>query len=47
MNKVTLNNGVVMPTLGIGTFLIAPDDALVGVRGALNMGYRHVDTPHR
>ena len=44
MDKVTLNNGVVMQTLGIGTFLIAPDDALVGVREALKMGYRHVDT---
>ncbi|MBR5990555.1 MAG: aldo/keto reductase [Bacilli bacterium] len=44
MGQVTLNNGVIMPTLGIGTFLIAPDDALVGVREALKMGYRHVDT---
>ena len=44
MKQVILNNGVVMPTLGIGTFLIAPDDALVGVREALKMGYRHVDT---
>ena len=44
MDKVTLNNGVVMPTLGIGTFLIAPPDAFNGVKEALKMGYRHVDT---
>ena len=44
MEKVVLNNGVVMPTLGIGTFLIEPPDAERGVREALKMGYRHVDT---
>ena len=44
MEKVVLNNGVVMPTLGIGTFLIEPPDAERGVREALKMGYRHVAT---
>ncbi|MCR5693303.1 MAG: aldo/keto reductase [Bacilli bacterium] len=44
MEKVVLNNGVVMPTLGIGTFLIEPPDAFNGVKEALKMGYRHIDT---
>ena len=33
-----------MPTLGIGTFLISPPDAFNGVKEALKMGYRHIDT---
>ena len=44
MKYVTLNNGIKMPTLGIGTFLISPPDAYNGVKEALKMGYRHVDT---
>ncbi|MBR6866063.1 MAG: aldo/keto reductase [Bacilli bacterium] len=44
MEQVTLNNGVIMPTLGIGTFLISPPDAFNGVKEALKMGYRHIDT---
>lgn len=44
MEQVTLNNGIKMPTLGIGTFLISPPDALNGVREAIKMGYRHIDT---
>ena len=44
MNFITLNNGVKMPMIGIGTFMISPDDAEVSVREALKMGYRLVDT---
>ena len=44
MKYVILNNGIKMPTLGIGTFLISPPDAFNGVKEALKMGYRHVDT---
>ena len=44
MKQVILNNGVIMPTLGIGTFLISPPDAFNGVKEALKMGYRHIDT---
>jgi len=44
MEQVILNNGVIMPTLGIGTFLISPPDAFNGVKEALKMGYRHIDT---
>ena len=44
MKYVILNNGIRMPTLGIGTFLISPPDAFNGVKEALKMGYRHIDT---
>ena len=44
MKYVILNNGIKMPTLGIGTFLISPPDAYNGVKEALKMGYRHIDT---
>ena len=45
MNTVTLNNGVVMPMLGLGVFQI--DDASLCeqiVRDALRAGYRLIDT---
>lgn len=40
----TLNNGVAIPRLALGTWLI--DDAQVGdaVRSAVEIGYRHIDT---
>ncbi|MCR5583494.1 MAG: aldo/keto reductase [Eggerthellaceae bacterium] len=40
----TLNNGVAIPKLALGTWLI--DDAQVGdaVRSAVEIGYRHIDT---
>ena len=44
MNYVILNNGVKMPNVGIGTFMIAPADAQNSVREALKMGYRLIDT---
>lgn len=44
MKEVKLNNGIVMPNLGIGTFLLEPQDAENSVREALKMGYRLVDT---
>ena len=39
-----LNNGVQIPKLGLGTWLI--DDSLVvqAVRDAVKIGYRHIDT---
>jgi diketogulonate reductase-like aldo/keto reductase len=40
----TLSNGVTIPKLGLGTWLIA-DDAVAGVvRNAAAIGYRHFDT---
>ena len=39
-----LNNGIEMPNIGIGTFLLEPNDAENSVREALNMGYKLIDT---
>lgn len=43
-NKITLNNGVKIPQLGLGTWFI--DDAVVAdaVKAATEIGYRHIDT---
>ena len=40
----TLNNGVSMPMVGIGTFLLSPDEAEASVLNALKDGYRLIDT---
>jgi diketogulonate reductase-like aldo/keto reductase len=41
----TLNNGVTMPWIGLGVFLVEPgDEASDAVRMALETGYRHIDT---
>lgn len=39
-----LNNGVVMPIAGIGTFLLSPDEAEASCVSALADGYRLIDT---
>ena len=44
MEKVLLNNGIEMPNVGIGTFMIEPDDAEISVEVALKYGYRLIDT---
>ena len=44
MEYVTLNNGVKMPMVGIGTFLLSPDEAEASVLIALQCGYRLIDT---
>ena len=41
---VTLANGVVVPQLALGTWLIDDDKVADAVRAAVAMGYRHVDT---
>lgn len=40
----TLNNGVSIPKLGLGTWFIADDKAAQAVRDAAAIGYRHFDT---
>ena len=40
----TLANGVAVPKLGLGTWMIEDGDVADIVRGAIDMGYRHVDT---
>ena len=44
MKEFKLNNGVIMPNIGIGTFLLEPKDAENSVREALKIGYRLIDT---
>lgn len=42
---ITLANGIQMPQLGFGTFLLGPyDDAKATIKSALNDGYRSFDT---
>ena len=41
---VTLNNGIEMPVLGIGTFTLRPAQAEESVYHALTYGYRLIDT---
>ena len=41
---LTLNNGVRMPTLGLGVFQSSKDDTASAVESALRTGYRHIDT---
>lgn len=39
-----LSNGVEIPKLGLGTWLIDNDDVAESVEKAIKMGYRHIDT---
>jgi 2,5-diketo-D-gluconate reductase A len=41
---VRLNNGVEMPQLGFGVFLVPADEVVEPVRAALDAGYRLIDT---
>lgn len=42
--NVTLNNGVTIPQLGFGVFLVPPGATETSVTSALRTGYRHIDT---
>lgn len=42
--KLTLANGVEVPQLALGTWLIDDSKAAEAVRNALEIGYRHIDT---
>lgn len=45
MEYITLNDGIKIPAIGFGTFLIPPDGSTYrAVREALEIGYRHIDT---
>ena len=44
METITLNNGVKIPQVGLGTYLLEPDDAQASVTYALNNGYTLIDT---
>lgn len=44
MNTITLNNGIQMPMLGLGTFLMNGAQCEESVLAALRSGYRMIDT---
>lgn len=44
MDFVTLSSGVKAPILGIGTFMISPEDTVGSVYSAIKLGYRLIDT---
>ncbi|PWG60675.1 aldo/keto reductase [Bifidobacterium catulorum] len=44
MDYITLNNGVTMPMLGFGTFLMNGNECEHSVSAALRNGYRMIDT---
>jgi diketogulonate reductase-like aldo/keto reductase len=41
---ITLNSGVLLPRVGLGTFKARGSDVYNAVRVALSAGYRHIDT---
>jgi diketogulonate reductase-like aldo/keto reductase len=44
MEYVTLSNGVEMPILGYGTYLVSPEECESLVLEAIATGYRSIDT---
>lgn len=44
MKDIILNNGISMPIMGLGTFLLSSDEAESAVITALKNGYRLIDT---
>ena len=44
MDIIKLNNGITVPIIGYGTYLISKQDTKNLVLKALNVGYRHIDT---
>jgi diketogulonate reductase-like aldo/keto reductase len=40
----TLSNGLSIPKVGLGTWLIPDGEAAAAVRSAIDLGYRHIDT---
>ena len=42
--NLQLNNGVEIPQLGFGVFLVKPEETVKAVLTALEIGYRHIDT---
>lgn len=39
-----LQNGVLIPKIGLGTWLIDNNEVAEAIRNAVNVGYRHIDT---
>ena len=43
-HTITLNNGVKIPQLGLGTWFIDDSKVADAVKAAVQLGYRHIDT---
>src|SRR6202044_977268 len=41
---IPLNNGIEMPSIGLGVFQTPPDETRSAAAAALDTGYRHIDT---
>lgn len=44
LENYSLSNGVNIPKIGLGTWLINDDAVTQAVKAAINIGYRHIDT---
>ena len=44
MEKIKLNNEVLIPSIGLGTWLIDNDKVENVIKNAVELGYRHIDT---
>ncbi|MGJ6980493.1 aldo/keto reductase [Aestuariimicrobium soli] len=44
VRTLQLNNGVTLPSVGLGVFQSPPDETTAAVEAALAAGYRHIDT---
>lgn len=44
IETLTMANGVIIPKLALGTWLIDYDKAADAVRNAVKLDYRHIDT---
>ena len=42
--SITLSNGVTVPQLALGTWLISDEKVGAAVEAAIGLGYRHIDT---
>ena len=43
-NYFSLNNGIQMPIIGFGVYLLKGKDCVESVKNAIQVGYRHIDT---
>lgn len=43
-HKTILNNGVAVPSIGLGVFQVPNEETAANVKTAIKLGYRHIDT---